>query len=299
MGSALRKNSIPPVIDFVNNQNSFPVSLNIVKLFWNVIWNGCQSSINNSAVFIPQKKTTHHVDDGGGHRLKVHGALALLADVGVGPHHGLVGVVEAEGHGVAAHVQPLQGLHPGLLRCARWPLHSHLQHNAINTLKSDFYSSLLNKCMQEILGVVLKKYCRCCVGEIQISGGAAVTARREIWGNIDRTPAAGGKLCSAPCVCGIRCAAFPGFQRHSTHARHSILPPTTQIYSSLWDALSKTSLLLLQNSNKILSKSIHTVMWKVGVDDIKSSFRSWKKKTKMPNLEILCAFFKSIYQPQL
>ena len=130
----------------------------------------------------------------------------------------------------------------------------------------------------------------------------------EIWGNIDRTPAAGGKLCSAPCVCGIRCAAFPGFQRHSTHARHSILPPTTQIYSSLWDALSKTSLLLLQNSNKILPKSIYAVMWKGGVHNIKSSFGSWRKKnknakfgdfTKYQMYGILNTKCMCFYQPQL
>ena len=48
---------------------------------------------------------TYHIDDGGGHGVKVHWALPLVADVG--PHHGLVGVVQAKGHGVAAHVQPL------------------------------------------------------------------------------------------------------------------------------------------------------------------------------------------------
>ena len=77
------------------------------------------------------EKTSHHVDDGGGHGLEVHGALPLLADVGVGPHHGLVGVVEAEGHGVATHVQPLQGLHLGLVRGGGQPLHLHLQHGHI------------------------------------------------------------------------------------------------------------------------------------------------------------------------
>ena len=48
---------------------------------------------------------TYHVDDCGGHGVKVHGALPLVAYIC--PHHGLVYVVEAEGHGVAAHVQPL------------------------------------------------------------------------------------------------------------------------------------------------------------------------------------------------
>ena len=75
------------------------------------------------------EKTSHHVDDGGGHGLEVHGALPLLADVGVGPHHGLVGVVEAEGHGVTAHVKPLQGLHPGRVRLGERVSHSHLQKN--------------------------------------------------------------------------------------------------------------------------------------------------------------------------
>ena len=81
-----------------------------------------------------RKETTDHVDDGGGHGLEIHGALALLPHVGVGPHHGLVGVVEAEGHGVAAHVKPLQGLHPGLVRGGRKPSHSHLQHGGALTL---------------------------------------------------------------------------------------------------------------------------------------------------------------------
>ena len=73
--------------------------------------------------------TTDHVDDGGGHGLQVHRALALLPHVGIGPHHGLVRMVEAKGHGVAAHVKPLQGLHPGRVRLGERISHSHLQKN--------------------------------------------------------------------------------------------------------------------------------------------------------------------------
>ena len=40
--NAVRKIQFHQSLTFVNNQNSFSVSLNIVKLFQNVIFNGCQ-----------------------------------------------------------------------------------------------------------------------------------------------------------------------------------------------------------------------------------------------------------------
>ena len=110
------------------------------------------------------EQTTHHVDDGGGHGLEVHGALPLLADVGVGPHHGLVGVVEAEGHWVTAHVKPLQGLHPGRVRLGERISHSHLQRKGVNTLKVNFSENQtisawenIGRYIEEIAGAVPKK----------------------------------------------------------------------------------------------------------------------------------------------
>ena len=154
-----------------------------------------------------QDKTTDHVDDGGGHSLKVHGALALLPDVGVGPHHGLVGVVEAEGHGVATHVQPLQGLHLGLVRGGGQPLHSHLQHGHINTLKPDPFLSKyeiqkIETQMQERYWVLYRRNSRCCGEEIQISAVAAERCQGlgsgfARWENIDTW----GQLCSLPPPC--------------------------------------------------------------------------------------------------
>ena len=110
------------------------------------------------------EKTSHHVDDGRGHGLEVHGALPLLGDVGVGPHHGLVGVVEAEGHGVPAHVKPLQGLHPGRVRFGERISHSHLQRKGVNTLKVNFSENQtisawenIGRYIEEIAGAVPKK----------------------------------------------------------------------------------------------------------------------------------------------
>ena len=110
------------------------------------------------------EQTTHHVDDGGGHGLEVHGTLPLLADVGVGPHHGLVGVVEAEGHGVTAHVKPLQGLHPGRVRLGERVSHSHLQRKGVNTLKVNFSENQtisarknIGRHIEEIAGALPKK----------------------------------------------------------------------------------------------------------------------------------------------
>ena len=110
------------------------------------------------------EKIAHHVDDGGGHGLEVHGALPLLADVGVGPHHGLVGVVEAEGHGVTAHVKPLQGLHPGPVRLGETISHSHLQKTGVNTLKVNFSENQtisawenIGRHIKEIAGALPKK----------------------------------------------------------------------------------------------------------------------------------------------
>ena len=80
------------------------------------------------------EQTTHHVDYGGRHGLEVHGTLPLLGDIGVGPHHSLVGVVEAEGHGVTAHVKPLQGLHLGRVRLGERVSRSHLQKKQALTL---------------------------------------------------------------------------------------------------------------------------------------------------------------------
>lgn len=122
---------------------------------------------------IPWNKTTDHVDDGGGHGLEVHGALALLPHVGIGPHHGLVGVVEAEGHGVASHVEPLQGLHPGVVRVGGDPLHSHLQHGDINTLKPDSFLDTKCRNWKQRYWVSYRENRRCCGEEIQISAVAA------------------------------------------------------------------------------------------------------------------------------
>ena len=110
------------------------------------------------------EKTSHHVDDCRGHGLEVHGALPLLGDIGVGPHHGLVGVVEAEGHGVTAHVKPLQGLHPGRVRLGERVSHSHLQRKGVNTLKVNFSENQtisarenIGRHIEEIAGAVPKK----------------------------------------------------------------------------------------------------------------------------------------------
>ena len=153
--------------------------------------------------------------------------------------------------------------------------------------------------MQEISGVVLKKYCRCCVGEIQISGaGAAVTARGEIWGNIDRTPAAGGEallcsVCVRHTVCGI-----PGIPApfHTCQAFHS---PThnSDLLFLMRRALQNFTVTVTEFKQDLVQ--VHTYSYVKSRSGRHKELLSELGGKKMPNLEILCAFFKSIYQPQL
>ena len=150
--------------------------------------------------------------------------------------------------------------------------------------------------MQEISGVVLKKYCRCCVGEIQISAGAAVTARGKYGEtSIGRQQLGEALLCSVcvrHTVCGI-----PGIPApfHTCQAFHS---PThnSDLLFLMRRALQNFTITVTEFKQDLVQ--VHTYSYVKSRSGRHKELLS-KLGKKMPNLEILCAFFKSIYQPQL